>query len=62
MPKQIKFYDIENDCLQAGILLDNGDCICACCGGVFEASDMGEQWEILFVFEEWSSFRDALIG
>lgn len=36
-----------------GILLDNGDVICGCCGGVFESNEMGTTWDLVQVFDTW---------
>lgn len=32
--KQVLIYDKENSVRHGGILLDNGDVVCACCGGL----------------------------
>lgn len=39
MPKQVLFKSDHSDGVQAGIQEDNGNVICACCGGVFEAAE-----------------------
>ena len=61
MAKQIMFVDTEdnNNC-HGGILLDNGDVICACCGGLFEASDMGTTWCIIQEFDQWINIDDEI--
>lgn len=40
--EQIKFKDIDNDCYQGGILLDDGCIICGCCGGLISVDDIGD--------------------
>lgn len=49
MAKQIILLDKEDAPFQkhAGIMLDNGDVVCACCGGLLEASEQGETWELV---------------
>lgn len=51
--KQIKFFDIENNEELLGILLENGDCLCCCCGSIFPEDELGESWTILEEYEEW---------
>ena len=62
--KQILFYDISETprSLHAGILLDNGDCICGCCGGLFEKDEYGEAWEIEKEYPEWMDIQIAICG
>ena len=54
MPKQVLFKSDNSDGVQAGIQEDNGNIICACCGGVFEAEDT----TILHVFDYWVDFSE----
>lgn len=42
MSKQIMFKDLDGEDKHGGILLDNEDVICGCCGGIFEADEKGE--------------------
>lgn len=64
---QIKFRDIENDVIHGGILLDNGDCVCGCCGGLQEESDekshAGEDatWEIIEEYNDWVDLDEIII-
>lgn len=60
--KQVKFIELEepNDFL-GGILLDNGDVICGCCGGLFKNDDRGKTWDIVKEFDCWVSFSDEII-
>ena len=38
--KQVKFIELEEPTHYiGGILTDNGDVICGCCGGLFECED-----------------------
>ncbi len=55
MIKQVKFKDLTDDPQKEhlGILLENGDVVCACCGGIQEADDRGETWEIVAENDEW---------
>ena len=50
--KQIIFCDIENKTEHGGILLDDGDIVCGCCGGLIPQNEIenacdGEGKEIL---------------
>lgn len=47
MSAQIMFKDLDGETVHGGILLDNGDVICGCCGGIFEANEKGETWELI---------------
>ena len=57
--KQVKFIDKneETNNVYGGILMDDGDVICACCGGVFEADDI----EIIEEYDTWVDFTEAII-
>lgn len=56
MPKQVLFKSDYSDGVQAGIQEDNGNIICACCGGVFEA----EETTILREFDYWANFSECI--
>ena len=62
--KQILFRDITETphSWHAGILTDNGDVICGCCGGIFEASEKGETWELIKEYKEWIDIQEAICG
>lgn len=57
--KQIKFKDFEGEVF-GGILLDNRDIICGCCGGVFPADE--DEVEIVEEFEYWVNISEEIIG
>lgn len=59
--KQIKFYDIENDCYHVGIELDDGNVVCGCCGGLLEKDDEGTTWKKLVEYENWIDLSEAII-
>lgn len=40
MSKQIKFYDPENEVEHGGIILDDGNILCACCGSIIEKDEV----------------------
>ncbi len=61
MPKQIKFKDIGDEAIYGGILFEDGCVLCACCGGIYEAGERGETWEIIEEYENWIDFTDAII-
>ena len=59
MAKQVIYMDYEGTKM-CGILLDNGDLICACCGGLFEASERGIEWDIVIEYDEWVDFSNEI--
>ena len=58
--KQVKFIDKneETNNVYGGILMDDGDVICACCGGVFEADDI----EIIEEYDTWVDFTEFILA
>ena len=67
--KQVKFKDIENDVIHGGILTDDGDIICGCCGGLIpqdeicesEEYDEAKQAQILEVYDAWTDLDEMII-
>lgn len=39
--KQVMFYDKANDMVHGGLLTDEGDIVCGCCGGIIPADEIG---------------------
>ena len=62
MLKQIKFKEIASLATYGGILLEDGCVLCACCGGIFEADERGETWEIVEEYEDWVDFTETILG
>jgi hypothetical protein len=64
MAKQIMFLDMEDEphMKHGGIMLDNGDVVCGCCGGIFEAAERGETWELLKEFDCWVNIEKEICG
>lgn len=62
MSKQVKFLDIENNCIHGGIMLDNGDVICGCCGGIQPADELNETWKIIKDYGYWVDLDHEIIG
>jgi hypothetical protein len=60
--KQIKFKDLENDVIHGGILLDNGDVVCGCCGGLLEGIEKNITWELLEVYDTWINLDEEICG
>ena len=62
MAKQVIFIDTEDTphIKHSGILLDTGDLICGECGGLFEASERGETWEIVKIFDSWVNLDNEI--
>ena len=60
--KQVKFIEIgESERFIGGILLNNGDVICGCCGGIFKNENKGKTWDIIEEFENWVDFSEEII-
>ena len=62
--KQIMFKDIENKSIHGGILLDNGDVICCCCGSLISAKEFGENgsYEILEEYKDWVDLTEFIVN
>lgn len=60
--KQCKFFDIENEKHQGGILLDDGSVICGCCGNILPADERDKTWNLEEVYEDWVSLSDEIVG
>ena len=64
--KQVKFYDRENGTVLGGILTDEGDIICGCCGGLIEADEIGNDDDSLFTiletYKTWLNISEAILG
>ena len=58
---QIKFLDKENDVIHGGILLNNGDIICACCGGLIPADEQLDTIRIIDRYKVWIDFSSMII-
>lgn len=61
MAKQIKFKVFDNEI--GGIMLDNGDVICGCCGGIFSRNEKGKTWELVEDYGDyWVDISAEIIG
>lgn len=62
--KQVLFYDKENDVRHGGILTDEGDIICGCCGGLIPSDEIGEEYDhqILEIFDCWINLDEEICG
>ena len=63
--KQVMFKDLESEEIHGGIMTDEGDVICGCCGGLIEADELegdDRTHEILKVFPYWVDLDEAIIG
>ena len=60
---QIKFKDIENNSIHGGIMLDNGDVICACCGGLIPKDEFENTacYKLLTKYNVWIDFSEFII-
>ena len=60
--KQVKFIELkESTRYIGGILTDNGDVICGCCGGIFKSEDRGVTWDIVKEYDYWVNFSEEII-
>lgn len=63
--KQVKFYDRENGTVLGGILTDEGDIICGCCGGLIEADEIGDDDDSLFTiletYKTWLNISEVIM-
>lgn len=55
MAKQCIFVD-EWKNVQCGILLDDGNMLCGCCGGIIEAED----FRLLEVYDNWVELDEGI--
>ena len=62
--KQIRFRDTENDVVNGGIRLDDGDVICACCGGLIPKDEQTIEYgfELLEEYDEWIDLTEYITG
>ena len=56
--KQIKFHEVGENIEIGGILLDDGNIICGCCGSLFEPEDV----EIIREYENWIDLSEEIKG
>ena len=56
--KQIKFHEIGENIEIGGILLDDGNIVCGCCGSLFEPEDV----EIIREYENWIDLSEEIKG
>lgn len=62
MAKQIVFIDKDEPCKKHfGIMIDNGDVVCGCCGGLFEASEKGKEWDLVKELV-WVNLDEEMLG
>ena len=63
MATQVKIRDVENGTIHGGIRIDNGDIICACCGGIIPADEQVIEYgfELLKEYPVWIDFSDSII-
>lgn len=62
--KQVKFIDKANNVIHGGILTDEGDIICGCCGGLIPSDEIGPEYdhEILNVYHTWINLDEEICG
>ena len=57
--KMVKFKDLESNTILGGILTDEGNIICGCCGGLIEKDDF--QFEIMEKLS-WIDISNEILG
>ena len=63
--KQVMFYDKANDMVHGGLLTEEGNIICGCCGGIIFADEIGGEdnnVEIIKVYNFWANLDEAICG
>ena len=55
----VKFKDLESNTILGGILTDEGNIICGCCGGLIERDDL--QFEIVEILP-WIDISNEILG
>ena len=58
--KQIIFEDLELHETHAGILTDERNVICGCCGGLFEAEEENETWKVVKIYHQWINLENEI--
>lgn len=65
MAKQCKIYNKESGLTHGAILLDSGDVICGCCGGLIESDEIGDKDDcshrILKIYSNWVDLSDSIL-
>ena len=63
MAKQIKFKELCEGNEIGGIMLDNGDVVCGCCGSIFPMYEKGKTWELVEDYGDcWVDISAEIIG
>lgn len=57
MTKQVLFLDLEG-VVHAGLLLDDGNIICGCCGSLMRPGS----YLLLHVYKEWVDIEEEICG
>ena len=57
--QMVKFKDLENNTILGGILTDEGNIICGCCGSLIEKDDF--QFEIVENLS-WIDISNEILG
>ena len=60
--RQIIFKDLELNEICAGILTDERNVICGCCGGLFEAEEENQTWKIIKIYNKWKNLENTICG
>lgn len=61
--KQVMFYDKENKMVHGGLLMEDGNIICGCCGGIIPADEIGGEdndFEIVKIYDSWTNLDEAI--
>lgn len=61
--KQVKFQDTIYGKVFGGIMLEDGNIICGCCGDVISPTLLdGSVYRVLEVYSEWVDLCEEIIG
>lgn len=69
--KQCKFYDVANEAYLGGILTDDNEIICGCCGGFISKDVICMPWEepqeeheiiVKKIYDNWIDLSEEIMG
>ena len=62
MIQQIAFKDLANNVFHGGIMLENGDIVCGCCGKTLKANEKDIMWELIDTYDSWEDLDETICG
>lgn len=65
MIRQVKIRDNSCDTDFGGIMLDNGDIICGCCGSLIphdELNNLDYDFTLIKIYDNWMNISNEILG